>query len=65
MLKSSSLAPPAGEDHVEWFDIAVDQPLVLQLHPIAKLGFRQVAFATFSIQLIEACRIRMKSDERV
>ena len=55
----------ASEHHVERLDIAVDQPFVLQFHPIAELGFRQVAFATFSIQLIEARRIRMKSDERV
>src|SRR6266576_2556414 len=55
----------SGEHHVERFDVAVNQPLVLQFHPLARLGFRQVAFAALSIQLHEACRIRMKSDERV
>src|SRR6266566_7940989 len=55
----------ASEQHVERFDVAVNQPFVLQLHPLARLGFRQVTFAAFGIQLLEACRIRMKSDERV
>ena len=55
----------AGEHHVERFDVAVDQPLVLQFHPLVRLGFWQAAFATFCIQLLEARRIRVKSDERV
>ena len=55
----------ASEHHVERFDVAVDQSFVLQFHPLVRLGFRQVAFATFSLQLPEARRIRMKSDERV
>jgi hypothetical protein len=54
----------AGENHVEWLDVAVDQPFVLQFQPLARFGFRQVAVATFSIQLLEARRIRVKSDER-
>src|SRR5580658_582346 len=55
----------AGEYHVERLDVTVDQPFVLQLRPLARFGLRQVAFATLSVQLLEACRIRMKSDERV
>ena len=55
----------ASEHHVERFDVAVNQPFVLQFHPLVRLGFRQAAFATFSIQLLKARRIRMKSDERV
>ena len=43
----------------------MDQPFVLQFQPLAGLGFGQLAFAAFSIQLLEARRIRMESDERV
>jgi len=43
----------------------VDQSFVLQFHPLARLGFGQVAFAAFSIELLEARRIRVESDERV
>ena len=39
MLKSSSFAPRAGEDHVAGFDIAVDQPVLAQFHPLVELGF--------------------------
>src|SRR5690242_18438567 len=55
----------AGENHVERLDVAVDQPFALQLQPFARLGFRQVALVTSCIQLLEACRIGVKSDERV
>ena len=55
----------AGEHHVERFDVAVDQPLVLQLHPLARLGFRQVAFAAFRVQLLQAHRVGVESDKRV
>jgi hypothetical protein len=55
----------ASEQHIERFDVSVDQPFVVQFHPLVQLGFRQVALATFSIQPLEARRIRMKSDERV
>src|SRR5271165_4100415 len=55
----------ASEHDVERYDVAVDQPFILQFRPLVRLGFRQAAFATFSIQLLEARRIRMESDERV
>ncbi len=55
----------AGEHHVERLDVAVDQPFILQFQPLTRLGFRQAAFAAVSIQLPEARRIGMKSDERV
>src|SRR5215472_5222151 len=55
----------ASEYHVERFDVAVDQPFVLQFHPLVRLAFRQVALAAFGVQLPEARRIRMKSDKRV
>ena len=43
----------------------MDQPFIVQFYPLARLGFRQAVFAAFIIQLPEARRIRMKSDERV
>jgi len=43
----------------------VDQPFVLQFRPLARLGLWQIAFATLSIQLLEARGIRMKSNEGV
>src|SRR6516165_5048080 len=55
----------ASEDHVERFDVAVDQPFVLQFHPFARFGFRQLATAALSLQLLEPRRIGVKSDQRV
>src|SRR5215467_13873381 len=55
----------ASEYHVERFDVAVDQPFVHQFYPLVRLAFWQVAVATFSIELLEARRIRMKSNKRV
>ena len=55
----------AREDHVERLDIAMDQPFVFQFRPLAQLGFRQFAFAAFFVQLLEAHRIGVESDERV
>ena len=54
----------ASEYHVARFDVAVDQPFAFQFHPLARLGFRQGAFAAFGIQLLEARRIRVEGDER-
>ena len=54
-----------GEHDVERFDVAVDQPLVLQFQPLTRLGLRQVTFAPFRFQLPEARRIGMKGDQRV
>ena len=54
----------ASEHNVVRLDVAVDQPPARQFRQLARLGFRQVALATFSIKLPEARRIRMKSDER-
>src|SRR5690349_17258241 len=64
-VEVKQLRSRAGEHYVERFDVAVDQPFVLQLCPLAEFGLGQVAFAAFGIQLLEAHRIRMKSDERV
>ena len=64
-VEVKQLRAGAGEHHVERLDVAVDQPLVLQLHPLARLGFRQVAFAAFRVQLLEARRVGVESDERV
>ena len=55
----------AGEDHVERFDVAVDQSFVPQVRPLAGLGFGQVTVAALVIELLEARRVGMKSDERV
>src|SRR5215470_2023803 len=64
-VEVKQLRSRAGEQHVERFDVAVDQSLVLQLRPLAELSFGQVAFAAFGLQLLEAHRIRMKGDQRV
>ena len=65
MLKSSSFAPVLSEHHVERLDVAVDQPDLLQFRPFARLGSGQVAVPALGIQLLEARRVRVKSDERV
>ena len=43
----------------------MDQPLVLQFRPLARLGFRQVAVETQGVELLEARRVGMEGDERV
>ena len=43
----------------------MNQPFVLQFHPFTQLGFRQVAFAAFSVQLLEAHRVGVEGNERV
>ena len=64
-VEVQQLRSGAGEHHVERLDIAVDQSFVLQFRPLARLGFGQVAFFAFSVELPEAGGIRMESHERV
>src|SRR4249920_2601689 len=64
-VEVKQLRSRAGEHHVERLDIAVNQSFVLQFRPLARLGFGQVAFFAFSVELPEARGIRMESHERV
>src|SRR6478752_4356650 len=64
-VEVQQLRTRAGEHHVERLDIAVDQSFVLQLHPLARICFGQVAVLTLSVELPEARGIRMESHERV
>ena len=64
-VEVEQLRSRSGEQHVLRLDVAVDQPSVLQFRPFTGLGFRQVAVASLGVQLLEACRIRVKGDERV
>jgi hypothetical protein len=57
--------PGAGEHHVERLDVAVDQPAVLQVRQLARLGFGQLAGLALIIELLDAGRVGMKGDERV
>ena len=54
-----------GEHHVERLDVAVDQPFVRQIPPLGELRLGQLAVAAYRVQLAEALRIWMKSDQRV
>src|SRR3984885_2621477 len=63
-VEVKQLRSGTGEHHVERLDITVDQALVLQFGPLARLGFGQFAGPAFIVQLLEPRRIRMKGDER-
>ena len=53
-VEVEQLRSGARENHVVRFDVAVDEPAVLQFLPLVRLGFGQVAFATLSIQVRQA-----------
>ena len=64
-MKSSSFAPVRVSITLSGLMSRWTRPLSFSSQPLAGFGFRQVAFAAFGIQLLEARRIGVEGDERV